>query len=169
MFDWLCGDSSWSFVAHVEVSAGVGFFFLFCSAVCALLSCSRHYLVFPVIQSWRLSSPSTLIRQTASASNLTPRGSTSPQAAPTPWSACGTWRNWCAFAASPGQSVESLIESRDCVTVSVLNRQFSCRLDWPARTLSFSHDGKMLASASEDHFIDIAEVETGQYWRSISF
>lgn len=37
-----------------------------------------------------------------------------------------------------------------------------CRLDWPVRTLSFSHDGKMLASASEDHFIDIAEVETGQ-------
>lgn len=35
------------------------------------------------------------------------------------------------------------------------------RLDWPVRTLSFSHDGKMLASASEDHFIDIAEVETG--------
>ncbi|PNI52006.1 THOC3 isoform 9, partial [Pan troglodytes] len=34
------------------------------------------------------------------------------------------------------------------------------RLDWPVRTLSFSHDGKMLASASEDHFIDIAEVET---------
>ncbi len=30
------------------------------------------------------------------------------------------------------------------------------------RTLSFSHDGKMLASASEDHFIDIAEVETGE-------
>ncbi|MEQ2163432.1 THO complex subunit 3 [Goodea atripinnis] len=25
-----------------------------------------------------------------------------------------------------------------------------------------SHDGKMLASASEDHFIDIAEVETGE-------
>lgn len=34
------------------------------------------------------------------------------------------------------------------------------------RTLSFSHDGKMLASASEDHFIDIAEVETGQYDKS---
>uniref|UniRef100_A0A674NRG8 THO complex 3 n=1 Tax=Takifugu rubripes TaxID=31033 RepID=A0A674NRG8_TAKRU len=49
-------------------------------------------------------------------------------------SICGTWRSWC----------------------------FSCRLDWPARTLSFSHDGKMLASASEDHFIDIAEVETGE-------
>lgn len=39
----------------------------------------------------------------------------------------------------------------------------ACRLDWPVRTLSFSHDGKMLASASEDHFIDIAEVETGQF------
>lgn len=39
----------------------------------------------------------------------------------------------------------------------------TCRLDWPVRTLSFSHDGKMLASASEDHFIDIAEVETGQW------
>lgn len=37
------------------------------------------------------------------------------------------------------------------------------RLDWPVRTLSFSHDGRMLASASEDHFIDIAEVETGQW------
>lgn len=36
------------------------------------------------------------------------------------------------------------------------------------RTLSFSHDGKMLASASEDHFIDIAEVETGNgfFWGS---
>ncbi|MBZ3879350.1 THO complex subunit 3 [Sciurus carolinensis] len=33
-------------------------------------------------------------------------------------------------------------------------------LDWPVRILSFSHDGKMLASASEDHFIDIAEVQT---------
>lgn len=39
---------------------------------------------------------------------------------------------------------------------------YSHRLDWPVRTLSFSHDGKMLASASEDHFIDVAEVETGE-------
>lgn len=35
------------------------------------------------------------------------------------------------------------------------------RLDWPVRTLSFSHDGKMIASASEDLVIDIAHVETG--------
>ncbi|KAH0507779.1 THO complex subunit 3 [Microtus ochrogaster] len=36
------------------------------------------------------------------------------------------------------------------------------KLDWPVRTLSFSHDGKLLASASEDLFNDIAEVETGE-------
>ncbi|PNI52007.1 THOC3 isoform 10, partial [Pan troglodytes] len=30
------------------------------------------------------------------------------------------------------------------------------------------HDGKMLASASEDHFIDIAEVETVQQTHSAS-
>uniref|UniRef100_K1RDJ4 C2H2-type domain-containing protein n=1 Tax=Magallana gigas TaxID=29159 RepID=K1RDJ4_MAGGI len=33
-------------------------------------------------------------------------------------------------------------------------------LEWPVRTLSFSHDGKMLASASEDLIIDIAEVDS---------
>jgi len=36
------------------------------------------------------------------------------------------------------------------------------RLDWPVRTLSFSFDGQLLASASEDLFIDIAMVETGE-------
>jgi len=36
-----------------------------------------------------------------------------------------------------------------------------CRLDWPVRTLSFSYDGRMLASASEDLVIDIADVDTG--------
>ena len=33
---------------------------------------------------------------------------------------------------------------------------------WPVRTLGFSYDGQMLASASEDLFIDIAMVETGE-------
>lgn len=65
-------------------------------------------------------------------------------------------------AASPGQLVESLNVMKACAKIPVPDHQFSCRLDWPARTLSFSHDGKMLASASEDHFIDIAEVETGR-------
>ena len=36
------------------------------------------------------------------------------------------------------------------------------RLEWPVRTLSFSYDGKLIASASEDLVIDVAEVETGE-------
>ena len=32
------------------------------------------------------------------------------------------------------------------------------RLDWPVRTLSFSHNGDLLAAASEDHVIDISNV-----------
>jgi len=35
------------------------------------------------------------------------------------------------------------------------------RCEWPVRTISFSHDGVLLASASEDLFIDIACTETG--------
>eukprot|EP00271_Cylindrocystis_brebissonii_P013411 TRINITY_DN33209_c0_g1_i1.p1 TRINITY_DN33209_c0_g1~~TRINITY_DN33209_c0_g1_i1.p1 ORF type:complete len:375 (+),score=36.18 TRINITY_DN33209_c0_g1_i1:148-1272(+) len=35
------------------------------------------------------------------------------------------------------------------------------KLDWPVRTVSFSHDGYYLASGSEDMFIDISEVESG--------
>ena len=37
-------------------------------------------------------------------------------------------------------------------------RTFS-ELSWPVRTLSFSHDARLLAAASEDHFIDISLVE----------
>jgi THO complex subunit 3 len=36
------------------------------------------------------------------------------------------------------------------------------RLEWPVRTLSFSYDSAYLASASEDNFIDIANVQTGE-------
>jgi THO complex subunit 3 len=39
-------------------------------------------------------------------------------------------------------------------------RTFS-RPDWPVRAISFSHDGKMIASASEDLVIDIGHVQTG--------
>uniref|UniRef100_A0A4W3JXN7 THO complex 3 n=1 Tax=Callorhinchus milii TaxID=7868 RepID=A0A4W3JXN7_CALMI len=61
------------------------------------------------------------------------------------------------FATGSADALVSLWSVDELVCV----RCFS-RLDWPVRTLSFSHDGKMLASASEDHFIDIAEVETGE-------
>ena len=35
------------------------------------------------------------------------------------------------------------------------------RLSWPVRALHFSHDGALLAAASEDLHIDISEVSTG--------
>ena len=36
------------------------------------------------------------------------------------------------------------------------------RLDYPVRTVSSSHCSKLIASGSEDHFIDIAWAETGE-------
>lgn len=35
-------------------------------------------------------------------------------------------------------------------------------LDWPVRAISFSWDGKLIASGSEDLNIDISHVETGE-------
>ncbi|KAI9497990.1 WD40-repeat-containing domain protein [Zychaea mexicana] len=43
----------------------------------------------------------------------------------------------------------------DCV------RSFS-ELSWPVRTISFSYDGQFIASASEDSFLDISHVESGE-------
>ncbi|XP_064484263.1 THO complex subunit 3-like [Ornithodoros turicata] len=56
-------------------------------------------------------------------------------------------------------SVDALVSLWDVEELACV-RTFS-RLEWPVRTISFSHDGKMLASASEDLLIDIADVETG--------
>ncbi|GAB6031574.1 THO complex subunit 3 [Chamberlinius hualienensis] len=61
------------------------------------------------------------------------------------------------FATGSADALVSLWDVNELACV----RTFS-RLDWPVRTISFSHDGKMLASASEDLVIDIAEVETGE-------
>lgn len=48
-------------------------------------------------------------------------------------------------------------------TVGLLKLYFIYfRLDWPVRALSFSYDGKMLASGSEDLYVDIADVTTGE-------
>jgi len=41
------------------------------------------------------------------------------------------------------------------------------RLQWPVRTLTFSHDGSLLVSAAEDHFIDIADTSTGEQLYSL--
>ncbi|KAK2106965.1 THO complex subunit 3 [Saguinus oedipus] len=60
------------------------------------------------------------------------------------------------FVTGSADALVSLCDVDELVCVQCFSR-----LDWPVRTLSFSHNGKMLASASEDHFIDMAEVETG--------
>ncbi|KAG8176684.1 hypothetical protein JTE90_002676 [Oedothorax gibbosus] len=57
-------------------------------------------------------------------------------------------------------SVDALVSLWDVETL-VCVRTFS-RLEWPVRTISFSYDGNMLASASEDHLVDIADVNTGE-------
>jgi len=36
------------------------------------------------------------------------------------------------------------------------------RLEWPLRSVSFSHDGRFVAGASEDLHIDIGDVTTGE-------
>lgn len=41
-------------------------------------------------------------------------------------------------------------------------------LEWPARTVSFSYDGRLIASASEDLIIDISSVETGEKIAEVS-
>ncbi len=35
-------------------------------------------------------------------------------------------------------------------------------MDWPVRAVSFSHDGLLLASGSEDHCIDISWVDSAE-------
>jgi len=67
------------------------------------------------------------------------------------------------FATGSADALVSLWDARELICV----RTFS-RLDWPVRTISFSYDGKMLASASEDLVIDIGYVETGEKIKDIT-
>jgi len=58
------------------------------------------------------------------------------------------------FAVGSNDTLVSLWDARDFLPV----RTYS-ELAWPVRTLSFSHDSKLIAAASEDHFVDISLVE----------
>ncbi len=62
-------------------------------------------------------------------------------------------------------SADALTSLWDVSTLTCL-RTYT-RLEWPVRTLSFNHDSQLLASASEDHFIDISHVESGEQVASI--
>lgn len=61
------------------------------------------------------------------------------------------------FATGSADALVSLWDANELACLRVLSR-----LDWPVRTISFSYDGKLLASASEDLLIDIAHTETGE-------
>jgi len=62
------------------------------------------------------------------------------------------------FAVGSADALVSLWNVNELACV----RTFSF-LEWPVRTISFSHDGKLIASASEDLCISIAHVETGAH------
>ncbi|CBY35356.1 unnamed protein product [Oikopleura dioica] len=57
-------------------------------------------------------------------------------------------------------SADAIVTIWDAVEVMPLRTM--SRLEWPVRTLSFSHNGRLLAAASEDHIIDICNVHTGK-------
>ncbi|KER20940.1 hypothetical protein T265_15203 [Opisthorchis viverrini] len=61
------------------------------------------------------------------------------------------------FAVGSADALVSIWDADEFVCIRTLSR-----LEWPVRTLGFSHDAKLLAAASEDHFIDIGHVETGE-------
>ncbi|KAJ3123597.1 hypothetical protein HK098_001807 [Nowakowskiella sp. JEL0407] len=61
------------------------------------------------------------------------------------------------FATGSADALVSLWDVDDFVCV----RTFGA-LDWPVRAISFSFDGELIASASEDHVIDISHVDTGE-------
>jgi len=61
------------------------------------------------------------------------------------------------FAVGAADAVVSLWDLEELACV----RTFTS-LDWPVRAISFSGDGVLLASASEDLTIDISHVETGE-------
>jgi len=61
------------------------------------------------------------------------------------------------FATGSVDALVSIWDAQELYCIRTLSR-----LDWPVRTLSFSHDGELLASGSEDQLIDVAHVATGE-------
>ncbi|OXA63150.1 THO complex subunit 3 [Folsomia candida] len=61
------------------------------------------------------------------------------------------------FAVGAADAVVSLWDLKELACI----RTFT-NLDWPVRAISFSWDGKLIASGSEDLNIDISHVETGE-------
>ncbi|KAJ0988183.1 hypothetical protein J5N97_006539 [Dioscorea zingiberensis] len=67
------------------------------------------------------------------------------------------------FAVGSADSLVSLWDISEMLCV----RTFT-KLEWPVRTVSFNHTGEYLASASEDTFVEISNVQTGRTAHQIS-
>lgn len=61
------------------------------------------------------------------------------------------------FAVGSNDAITSLWDTENLICYKCIDR-----LEWPIKTVSFTHDSKYLASGSEDLFIDICDVETGE-------
>jgi len=61
------------------------------------------------------------------------------------------------FATGSADALVSIWDTNELICIRTLSR-----LEWPVRTLAFNHDGQLIASASEDLVIDIADVATGE-------
>uniref|UniRef100_A0ACD5XQX0 Uncharacterized protein n=1 Tax=Avena sativa TaxID=4498 RepID=A0ACD5XQX0_AVESA len=61
------------------------------------------------------------------------------------------------FAVGSADSLVSLWNVKELLCIKTFTK-----LEWPVRTVSFSHSGEFLAYASEDPFIDIANIQTGR-------
>ena len=68
------------------------------------------------------------------------------------------------LASGSSDAMVCIWNTSDLTCSSAINR-----MEWPVTTLSFSYDGSLLASGSEDAFIDIADTKTGaRVWKQES-
>lgn len=61
------------------------------------------------------------------------------------------------FAVGSNDAIASIWDGENLACFQAIER-----LEWPIKTVSFSYDSRYLASGSEDHFIDIADIHTGE-------
>lgn len=66
------------------------------------------------------------------------------------------------FAVGSNDAIASVWDSTNMICFQAIDRP-----DWPIKTVSFSHDSRYLASGSEDNFIDIADIHTGEQMAAI--
>lgn len=61
------------------------------------------------------------------------------------------------FAIGSNDAIASIWDTENLACIQAIDR-----LDWAIKTVSFSHDSQYLASGSEDSFIDVADIHTGE-------